>query len=118
MIPVKCYVYATAQCPANEEQSASSGVILSPGFPKNYPNSQTCSWIIRVQPSFTIAIYVEMFQSEKQFDELEIFDGRLYFILFYSILLTTKLHNTNMFGQIICEPFWLLLIIKTTIKYY
>uniref|UniRef100_A0A671PAP2 CUB and sushi domain-containing protein 1-like n=1 Tax=Sinocyclocheilus anshuiensis TaxID=1608454 RepID=A0A671PAP2_9TELE len=64
-----------AQCPANEEQSASSGVILSPGFPKNYPNSQTCSWIIRVQPAFTIAIYVEMFQSEKQFDELEIFDG-------------------------------------------
>uniref|UniRef100_A0A671PZU1 CUB and sushi domain-containing protein 1-like n=1 Tax=Sinocyclocheilus anshuiensis TaxID=1608454 RepID=A0A671PZU1_9TELE len=64
-----------AQCPANEERSASSGVILSPGFPKNYPNSQTCSWIIRVQPAFTIAIYVEMFQSEKQFDELEIFDG-------------------------------------------
>ncbi|XP_073776667.1 CUB and sushi domain-containing protein 1 [Danio rerio] len=64
-----------AQCPANEERSASSGVILSPGFPKNYPNSQTCSWIIRVQPAFTISIYVEMFQSEKQFDELEIFDG-------------------------------------------
>ncbi|KTG02859.1 hypothetical protein cypCar_00029462, partial [Cyprinus carpio] len=64
-----------AQCPANEEHSASSGVILSPGFPKNYPNSQTCSWIIRVQPAFTIVIYVEMFQSEKQFDELEIFDG-------------------------------------------
>ncbi|KAA0717588.1 CUB and sushi domain-containing protein 1 [Triplophysa tibetana] len=64
-----------AQCPANEERSASSGVILSPGFPKNYPNSQTCSWIIRVLPTFTIAIYVEMFQSEKQFDELEIFDG-------------------------------------------
>ncbi|XP_062852030.1 CUB and sushi domain-containing protein 1-like [Trichomycterus rosablanca] len=64
-----------AQCPANEELSFSSGVILSPGFPKNYPNSQTCSWIIRVQPSFTISIYVELFQSEKQFDELEIFDG-------------------------------------------
>ncbi|XP_049337518.1 CUB and sushi domain-containing protein 1 isoform X2 [Astyanax mexicanus] len=64
-----------AQCPANEEHSTSSGVILSPGFPKNYPNSQTCSWIIKVLPSFTISIYVEMFQSEKQFDELEIFDG-------------------------------------------
>ncbi|XP_066534535.1 CUB and sushi domain-containing protein 1a [Hoplias malabaricus] len=64
-----------AQCPANEERSMSSGVILSPGFPKNYPNSQTCSWIIKVLPSFTISIYVEMFQSEKQFDELEIFDG-------------------------------------------
>ncbi|XP_041921873.1 CUB and sushi domain-containing protein 1-like [Alosa sapidissima] len=64
-----------AQCPANEERSASSGVVLSPGFPQNYPNSQTCSWIIKVQPPYTISIYVEMFQSEKQFDELEIFDG-------------------------------------------
>eukprot|EP00063_Salmo_salar_P060825 XP_014035660.1 PREDICTED: CUB and sushi domain-containing protein 1-like isoform X3 [Salmo salar] len=64
-----------AQCPANEERSSSSGVILSPGFPKNYPNSQTCSWAIRVQPAYTISIFVEMFQSEKQFDELEIFDG-------------------------------------------
>ncbi|XP_027021418.2 CUB and sushi domain-containing protein 1 isoform X3 [Tachysurus fulvidraco] len=64
-----------AQCPANEEHSMSSGVILSPGFPKNYPNSQTCSWIIKVLPSYTISIYVELFQSEKQFDELEIFDG-------------------------------------------
>ncbi|XP_060780908.1 CUB and sushi domain-containing protein 1a [Neoarius graeffei] len=64
-----------AQCPANEELSKSSGVILSPGFPKNYPNSQTCSWIIKVLPSYTISIYVELFQSEKQFDELEIFDG-------------------------------------------
>ncbi|KAL2083424.1 hypothetical protein ACEWY4_021197 [Coilia grayii] len=64
-----------AQCPANEERSESSGVILSPGFPQNYPNSQTCSWIIKVQPPYTISIYVEMFQSEKQFDELEIFDG-------------------------------------------
>uniref|UniRef100_A0A8B9JH09 CUB and Sushi multiple domains 1 n=1 Tax=Astyanax mexicanus TaxID=7994 RepID=A0A8B9JH09_ASTMX len=73
-IPV-CLSVPTAQCPANEEHSTSSGVILSPGFPKNYPNSQTCSWIIKVLPSFTISIYVEMFQSEKQFDELEIFDG-------------------------------------------
>ncbi|KAF7710922.1 hypothetical protein HF521_009794 [Silurus meridionalis] len=64
-----------AQCPANEELSKSSGVILSPGFPKNYPNSQTCSWIIKVLPNYTISIYVELFQSEKQFDELEIFDG-------------------------------------------
>ncbi|TSN48501.1 CUB and sushi domain-containing protein 1 [Bagarius yarrelli] len=51
-----------AQCPANKELSKSSGVILSPGFPKNYPNSQTCSWIIRVLPSYTISIYVELFQ--------------------------------------------------------
>ncbi|XP_068442403.1 CUB and sushi domain-containing protein 1a isoform X2 [Clinocottus analis] len=64
-----------AQCPANEERSLSSGVILSPGFPSNYPNSQTCSWLLHMVPGYTINIYVEMFHSEKQFDELEIFDG-------------------------------------------
>uniref|UniRef100_A0A8C4F2R8 CUB and sushi domain-containing protein 1 n=1 Tax=Dicentrarchus labrax TaxID=13489 RepID=A0A8C4F2R8_DICLA len=64
-----------AQCPANEERSSSSGVILSPGFPSNYPNSQTCSWLLHMVSGYTINIYVEMFHSEKQFDELEIFDG-------------------------------------------
>uniref|UniRef100_A0A8C5D1X9 CUB and Sushi multiple domains 1 n=1 Tax=Gouania willdenowi TaxID=441366 RepID=A0A8C5D1X9_GOUWI len=64
-----------AQCPANEERFSSSGVILSPGFPSNYPNSQTCSWLLRMVPGYTINIYVDLFHSEKQFDELEIFDG-------------------------------------------
>uniref|UniRef100_A0A8C6KRM5 CUB and Sushi multiple domains 1 n=1 Tax=Nothobranchius furzeri TaxID=105023 RepID=A0A8C6KRM5_NOTFU len=69
--PPKC----EGKCPANEERFSSSGVILSPGFPGNYPNSQTCSWLLRMIPGYTISIYVEMFHSEKQFDELEIFDG-------------------------------------------
>ncbi|XP_043916396.1 CUB and sushi domain-containing protein 1-like [Protopterus annectens] len=64
-----------AQCPANEIRTDSSGVILSPGYPFNYPNTQTCSWTIKVEKDYNITIYVEMFQSEKQFDELEIFDG-------------------------------------------
>ncbi|XP_034622788.1 CUB and sushi domain-containing protein 1-like [Trachemys scripta elegans] len=67
--------FCEAQCPANEIRTESSGVILSPGYPGNYPNSQTCSWTIKVEPSYNISIFVEMFQSEKQFDELEIFDG-------------------------------------------
>ncbi|XP_010191745.1 PREDICTED: CUB and sushi domain-containing protein 1-like, partial [Mesitornis unicolor] len=64
-----------AQCPANEIRTESSGVILSPGYPGTYPNSQTCSWTIKVDPGYNISIFVEMFQSEKQFDELEVFDG-------------------------------------------
>lgn len=43
-------VTPSAQCPANEERFSSSGVILSPGFPSNYPNSQTCSWLLRMIP--------------------------------------------------------------------
>ena len=31
--------------------------------------------ILSCFPGYTINIYVEMFHSEKQFDELEIFDG-------------------------------------------
>ncbi|XP_037549410.1 CUB and sushi domain-containing protein 1 [Nematolebias whitei] len=69
--PPKCQT----QCPANEERFSSSGVILSPGFPGNYPNSQTCSWLLHMIQDYTINIYVELFHSEKQFDELEIFDG-------------------------------------------
>ncbi|KAF4795427.1 hypothetical protein TURU_093432 [Turdus rufiventris] len=67
--------YAGTQCPANEIRTESSGVILSPGYPGTYPNSQTCSWTIKVEPGYNISIFVEMFQSEKQFDELEVFDG-------------------------------------------
>uniref|UniRef100_A0A8C0UA60 CUB and Sushi multiple domains 1 n=1 Tax=Cyanistes caeruleus TaxID=156563 RepID=A0A8C0UA60_CYACU len=65
----------SSQCPANEIRTESSGVILSPGYPGTYPNSQTCSWTIKVEPGYNISIFVEMFQSEKQFDELEVFDG-------------------------------------------
>lgn len=65
-----------AQCPANEIRTESSGVILSPGYPGTYPNSQTCSWTIKVDTGYNISIFVEMFQSEKQFDELEVFDGK------------------------------------------
>ncbi|XP_073075330.1 CUB and sushi domain-containing protein 1 isoform X2 [Manis javanica] len=64
-----------AQCPANEVRTESSGVILSPGYPANYFNSQTCSWSIRVEPDHNVTIFVDAFQSEKQFDALEVFDG-------------------------------------------
>nr|XP_055145238.1 CUB and sushi domain-containing protein 1 isoform X2 [Symphalangus syndactylus] len=64
-----------AQCPANEVRTGSSGVILSPGYPGNYFNSQTCSWSIKVEPNYNITIFVDTFQSEKQFDALEVFDG-------------------------------------------
>uniref|UniRef100_A0A4W3JHT3 CUB domain-containing protein n=2 Tax=Callorhinchus milii TaxID=7868 RepID=A0A4W3JHT3_CALMI len=60
--PPKC----EAQCPVNEIRTVSSGVVLSPGYPDNYPNFQTCSWTVKVEPRYNISFYVEMFQSEKQ----------------------------------------------------
>lgn len=63
------------QCPAHEVRFDSTGVILSPGFPENYPNLQMCSWLISVEKGYNITLYFELFQTEKEFDILEIFDG-------------------------------------------
>ncbi|KAG7254994.1 hypothetical protein CRUP_030003 [Coryphaenoides rupestris] len=53
----------------------STGVILSPGFPDSYPNLQMCSWLINVEKGYNITLHFELFQTEKEFDILEIFDG-------------------------------------------
>lgn len=63
------------QCPAHEVRFDSTGVILSPGFPENYPNLQMCSWLINVEKGYNITLHFELFQTEKEFDILEIFDG-------------------------------------------
>uniref|UniRef100_A0A8C4Q5G3 Uncharacterized protein n=1 Tax=Eptatretus burgeri TaxID=7764 RepID=A0A8C4Q5G3_EPTBU len=65
----------TASCPSEELRTDSSGIILSPAYPANYPYLQTCSWIVVVEKDHNITFYVESFQSERQYDELEIFDG-------------------------------------------
>lgn len=79
-------MYFIAQCPANEIHTESSGVILSPGYPGNYLNSQTCAWSLKVEPNYNITVFIESFQSEKQFDELEIFDGEILFLFVGSVM--------------------------------
>ncbi|XP_028834623.1 CUB and sushi domain-containing protein 3-like isoform X3 [Denticeps clupeoides] len=69
--PPHCQV----QCPDNEVLFDSTGMILSPGFPDNYPNLQMCSWLINVEKGYNITLHFELFQTEKEFDILEIFDG-------------------------------------------
>uniref|UniRef100_A0AAQ4S362 CUB and Sushi multiple domains 3a n=1 Tax=Gasterosteus aculeatus aculeatus TaxID=481459 RepID=A0AAQ4S362_GASAC len=63
------------QCPAHEVRFDSTGVILSPGYPDNYPNLQMCSWLINVEKGYNMTLHFELFQTEKEFDILEIFDG-------------------------------------------
>lgn len=67
---------SAVQCPAHEVRFDSTGVILSPGYPDNYPNLQMCSWLINVEKGYNITLHFELFQTEKEFDILEIFDGR------------------------------------------
>ncbi|KAM7420375.1 hypothetical protein PAMA_014883 [Pampus argenteus] len=67
--------FEIVQCPAHEVRFDSTGVILSPGYPENYPNLQMCSWLINVEKGYNITLHFELFQTEKEFDILEIFDG-------------------------------------------
>lgn len=67
---------STVQCPAHEVRYDSSGVILSPGWPESYPNLQMCSWSITVEKGYNVTITFESFHTEREFDVLEIFDGK------------------------------------------
>uniref|UniRef100_A0A8C1SNY0 CUB and Sushi multiple domains 3a n=1 Tax=Cyprinus carpio TaxID=7962 RepID=A0A8C1SNY0_CYPCA len=69
--PPSCQV----QCPAHDVRFDSSGVILSPGYPDSYPNLQMCSWSINVEKGYNITLFFEFFQTEKEYDILEVFDG-------------------------------------------
>lgn len=69
------FAFFPVRCPDNEVLFDSTGVILSPGFPENYPNQQMCSWMISVEKGYNITLHFELFQTEKEFDILEIFDG-------------------------------------------
>lgn len=64
------------QCPAHDVRYDSSGVILSPGWPESYPNLQMCSWSVTVEKGYNVTITFESFHTEKEFDMLEIFDGK------------------------------------------
>jgi hypothetical protein len=72
----------TVLCPANELRLDSTGVILSPGYPDSYPNLQMCAWSISVEKGYNISMFVEFFQTEKEFDVLQVYDGNhgLYFL--------------------------------------
>lgn len=48
---------------------------MSPGYPDSYPNLQMCAWTITVEKGYNISLYFEFFQTEKEFDILEVFDG-------------------------------------------
>lgn len=80
-VPSPCHVHSISfflpvHCPTNELLTDSTGVILSQSYPGSYPQFQTCSWLVRVEPEYNITVTVEYFLSEKQYDEFEIFDGK------------------------------------------
>lgn len=69
------FFIVSVQCPAHDVHFDSTGVILSPGYPDSYPNLQMCSWSINVEKGYNITLHIEFFQTEKEYDILEVFDG-------------------------------------------
>ncbi|GAA6075874.1 CUB and sushi domain-containing protein 1 [Tachysurus ichikawai] len=59
----------------NEVLTASTGVILSQSPGSGFPHFESCSWVVKVEPGYNISFTIEYFQTSRQFDELEIFDG-------------------------------------------
>ncbi|XP_059179030.1 cubilin-like isoform X2 [Physella acuta] len=55
------------------------GAINSPNYPNNYPHNSNCSWIISVQPGYTISFQFASLDIEQhpdcRYDYLEIYDG-------------------------------------------
>uniref|UniRef100_A0AAQ4NRM6 CUB and Sushi multiple domains 2 n=1 Tax=Gasterosteus aculeatus aculeatus TaxID=481459 RepID=A0AAQ4NRM6_GASAC len=62
-------------CPMNEVLTASTGVIMSQSPGNGFPHFDSCSWVVKVEPGYNITFTIEHFQTSRQFDELEIFDG-------------------------------------------
>uniref|UniRef100_A0A8C7XQX3 CUB and Sushi multiple domains 2 n=1 Tax=Oryzias sinensis TaxID=183150 RepID=A0A8C7XQX3_9TELE len=62
-------------CPMNEVRTASTGVIMSQSPGNGFPHFESCSWVVKVEPGYNITLTIEHFQTSRQFDELEIFNG-------------------------------------------
>ncbi|NXH49107.1 CSMD3 protein, partial [Dicaeum eximium] len=61
--------------PCGGHFSSPSGVILSPGWPGYYKDSLNCEWVIEAEPGHSIKITFERFQTELNYDVLEVHDG-------------------------------------------
>lgn len=69
------FFLSTVTCPMNEVLTASTGVIMSQSPGTGFPHFESCSWVVKVDPGYNITFTIEHFQTIRQFDELEIFDG-------------------------------------------
>lgn len=52
-----------------------SGEIVSPNFPNNYPLGITCTWKIVVAEGSVVKLYFETVETEKTYDTITITDS-------------------------------------------
>lgn len=108
--------FLTVLCPANELRLDSTGVILSPGYPDSYPNLQMCAWSISVEKGYNISMFVEFFQTEKEFDVLQVYDGnhRLYLLDIHKFNSNAlSIHSGLQYKQL---PIWLYFILRMILE--
>ncbi|KAG7230246.1 hypothetical protein INR49_012379, partial [Caranx melampygus] len=63
------------EAPCGGHLTASTGVLLSPGWPSFYKDSLNCQWVIEAQTDHAVKIHFDRFQTEVNYDTLEIRDG-------------------------------------------
>ncbi|CAB1312927.1 unnamed protein product [Coregonus sp. 'balchen'] len=61
--------------PCGGHLTAPTGVLLSPGWPGFYKDSLNCEWVIEASKDHAIKISFDRFQTEVNYDTLEIRDG-------------------------------------------
>ncbi|MGH0157496.1 UNVERIFIED_CONTAM: hypothetical protein FKN15_052472 [Acipenser sinensis] len=64
----------TAEC-GGHITGATSGRILSPGYPAPYDNNLQCTWSIEADPGKTISLHFIVFDTEVGHDILKVWDG-------------------------------------------
>ncbi|XP_023259875.1 CUB and sushi domain-containing protein 3-like, partial [Seriola lalandi dorsalis] len=77
--PVRRWNYPVPLCLAQCGGSMTdvSGVILSPGYPGNYPSGLDCTWTVNLPVGFGIHLQFLNFSTEAIHDYLEIRSGTL-----------------------------------------
>ncbi|XP_063329234.1 CUB and sushi domain-containing protein 1-like isoform X2 [Pelmatolapia mariae] len=63
------------EAPCGGHLTAPTGVLLSPGWPSFYKDSLNCQWVIEAQADHAVKIHFDKFQTEVNYDTLEIRDG-------------------------------------------
>lgn len=66
---VAACVYLCA-APCGGHLTASTGVLLSPGWPSFYKDSLNCQWVIEAQPEHAVKIHFDRFVFEGQYSGL------------------------------------------------
>uniref|UniRef100_A0A673JSW7 CUB domain-containing protein n=1 Tax=Sinocyclocheilus rhinocerous TaxID=307959 RepID=A0A673JSW7_9TELE len=75
-------IFSCSLAPCGGNLKASSGIILSPGWPELYKEALNCEWIIEAPPGYPIKIIfdntvlIHRFRTEVNYDVLEVRDGR------------------------------------------